>query len=112
MGRAARDKGQRVEYKVLHRLQDAGIPAEKLPLSGQLGGKYRGDLMVADSFRAEVKARKSGEGFAVLERWLGGHDLLLLVRDRQLPLAVMEWSTLVALLRAYKGEELCISGQG
>jgi hypothetical protein len=33
----------------------------------------------------EVKARKSGEGFMTLERWLGDADALFLRRDRAEP---------------------------
>jgi hypothetical protein len=49
----------------------------------------------------EVKARKNGEGFKVLEGWLGENDLLLLKRNRQDPMAVMPWRTLVPLLEVY-----------
>jgi hypothetical protein len=39
----------------------------------------------------EVKARKSGEGFAMLERWLGDADALFLRRDRAEPVVVLPW---------------------
>jgi hypothetical protein len=46
----------------------------------------------------EVKARKSGEGFAMLERWLGDADALFLRRDRAEPLVALPrrvWALLV-----------------
>ncbi len=111
MGRASRDKGLRAERNIVALFHDEGIPAERVPLSGQQGGRFAGDVVIGDDWRAEVKARKSGEGFTVLERWLAGHDLLLLVRDRKAPMAVMEWGMLVALMRAYKGDTICTNGQ-
>ena len=40
---------------------------------------------------AEVKARKAGEGFVQIERWLSDNDALFLWRDRQQPLVVLPW---------------------
>jgi hypothetical protein len=36
-----------------------------------------------------VKARKSGKGFAMLERWLGDANVLFLRRDRAEPLIAL-----------------------
>ena len=58
-------------------------------------------MQVTNEFRAEVKARKSGEGFATLEKWLGAADLLFLRRDRQPPMVVMPWSVYARLMRTY-----------
>jgi hypothetical protein len=52
-------------------------------------------------FIAEVKARKDGAGFAVLEGWLGSDDILLLKRNRKEPWAAMPWRVLVQLLETY-----------
>ena len=40
---------------------------------------------------AEVKARKDGQGFAQLERWLESYDLLFLRRNHADPLVAMPW---------------------
>ena len=80
----------------LHR--EAGIEAERVPLSGAAGGSFAGDVIVAGAMRAEVKARANGEGFATLERWLGSSDLLFLRRDRAAPLVLMPWGTYRRLL--------------
>jgi hypothetical protein len=37
----------------------------------------------------------------VLEGWLGSDDLLLLKRNRQDPMVVMPWRTLVPMLEVY-----------
>ena len=38
---------------------------------------------------AEVKARKNGSGFALLEKWLDTYDVLFLRRDRADPLVLL-----------------------
>jgi hypothetical protein len=45
----------------------------------------------------EVKSRKNGSGFALLEKWLGEYQVFLR-RNRADPLVVLPWSTWVALL--------------
>jgi hypothetical protein len=45
-GRASRDKGNRLERSVVKLLQDNGIGAERVPLSGSAGGSYSGDISV------------------------------------------------------------------
>lgn len=88
----------------------AGVRAERVPLSGAAGGSFGGDLRVwafggdAAPLSAEVKARKDGQGFATLERWLGDLDLIFLRRDRADPMVVLPWSTYQNLL---KGGESC-----
>ena len=47
---------------------------------------------------AEVKARKNGSGFALLEKWLDTYDVLFLRRDRADPLVLLPRSTWMALL--------------
>jgi hypothetical protein len=47
---------------------------------------------------AEVKSRKNGSGFTLLEKWLGEHQVLFLRRNRADPLVVLPWSTWVTLL--------------
>ena len=88
-GKRHREKGNRVERSIVNMHHDHGIHAERVPLSGQAGGSFSGDLVIACKYRAEVKARKSGEGFATIERWLGDNDMLFLRRDRKPPIVVM-----------------------
>ena len=100
MAVSSRRKGADVERAVVHLHHDAGIPCEKISRTGYTGP----DLCVADTWLAEVKARRSGEGFAVLERWLEGVALLFLKRNRHPPLVVMAWETYVALLHGQAPE--------
>jgi len=99
----SRDKGARIERELVHLHQDAGIPASRVPLSGAAGGAYSGDLRVCDLV-AEVKGRKDGNGFTMLERWLGGHHMLFLKRDRQRPMVLLPWSTYITLMHAYQSQ--------
>lgn len=104
MGKMQRSKGARVENELVHAHIDDGIPCERVPLSGATGGSFGGDLVIAGRFRAEVKARASGEGFTTLERWLGKNDVLLLKRNRAKPLAVLPWDVYVKLVRVFVNE--------
>ena len=92
MGKPSRDKGMRLERKVVHLHHDQGIAAERVPLSGAAGGSFGGDIVIADTWRAEVKGRASGEGFATIKRWLGTNDILFLLEDRADPLVVLPWT--------------------
>lgn len=80
--RGPRRKGSRIEREIVQAHRDRGIHAERVPLSGAVGGSFTGDVVIAGRLRAEVKARRSGSGFATLERWLGENDCLFLRRDR------------------------------
>lgn len=82
-------KGTRVENLIVKLHTDIGVEAERMPLSGSLGGKYSDDVLIAGTVRAEVKARKDGAGFKVLETWMKGCPLMFLKRDRQEPMIVM-----------------------
>lgn len=89
-GRRSRDKGNRVERAIVRALQEHGLGAERVPLSGSAGGSYVGDLTVpllgVDRV-VEVKARANG--FAQLYDWLEGRDLLIVKADRRHPLVVL-----------------------
>jgi hypothetical protein len=79
-GRASRQKGYRREREVVLALGEAGLSAQRMPLSGALGGDLRGDVMV-EGVRLEVKGR--AEPPKVLEGWLRDNDALVLIADRK-----------------------------
>jgi len=72
-------KGSRVEREMVHAHRRAGIEASRMPLSGAAGGEFSGDIKLTIvhaglpplELRGEIKARRGGEGFKVLEGWLG-----------------------------------------
>jgi hypothetical protein len=71
-------------------LQDAGLAAEKVPLSGAAGGSYLGDLTVPILGRdLVVEAKARANGFARLYSWLEGRDVLIIKADRHAPLVIL-----------------------
>ena len=107
-GRASKAKGSRRERQIVNLQRALGIEAERVPLSGAVGGRYSGyvDLRPFDPERetllTEVKARANGEGFIHLDKWLGEHDAMFLVRDRADPLVLLPWRTWEQMLRRLK----------
>jgi len=105
-GAKHRRKGDRVEREIVALHVEMGIHSERVPLSG--ASRYRDNGADVDIYIngrdlepivAEVKARKSGEGFKQLERWLGAYDALFLRRNLAEPIVVLPWRTWEALLR-------------
>lgn len=106
-GRAMKEKGSRIELEIVHRLRDAGIEAERIVLSGAAGrfhSRLEHDVRVSDTFQCEVKARANGEGFLLLEQWLGTAAMLFLRRDRQDPFVFIPWETFEKLITAFERE--------
>ncbi len=93
MSRSQRDKGARRERELVNKHLELGVHAERV------GVAYAPDHDIdlypfgrdAGALVAELKARKSGEGFKTLESWLAENDLLFLWRDRQDPMIVIPW---------------------
>ena len=67
-----------MKTKILEWLQEIGFKAKKQPLSGQLGGEYRGDILIdigEDQLVVEVKYRDKVHSlvhflFLKIETWL------------------------------------------
>jgi hypothetical protein len=92
-GRAPRRKGNRLERALVRVLQAHGLAAERVPLSGAVGGRFGGDMVIPMMGRdlcVEVKARAGG--FRELYSWLAERDLLIVKADRQEPLVVLRLS--------------------
>ena len=102
-GRKHKQKGDRVERKVVQLHKNMGILAERIPLSGAAGGSFSGDLKLfiwgGEAATAEVKGRKTGSGWKTIRDWLANNDLLFLVEDFQEPLVVLPWTTYKELLK-------------
>ena len=114
-GKAARQKGDRNERRIVNALVEAGISARRVPLSGA-SATHKGDIeffpehcldeddwdeatwraFAQDTFIAEVKARKALPGW-ILD-WLGENDCLFLIEDRQEPLVVLRLSKFMEAL--------------
>jgi len=89
-GKASRQKGDRAERALVRYFQEHGRAAERVPLSGSVGGSYKGDLTIPAVGRdlvAEVKCRANG--FRELYAWLIDRDVLIVRADRREPLVVL-----------------------
>lgn len=105
-GAKHRAKGNSIEREIVKLHQDIGVHAERYPLSG--ASRFRGQGHDVDIYAfgvdeaplvAEVKGRKGADGFRLLGRWLGDHDVLFLRRNRCEPLAVLPWRIWQRLLK-------------
>ncbi len=101
MGKKSRDKGARWEREVVAILQAHGRAAEKMPLSGALGGKWRGDVsspVLGSDWVVECKRR--ARGFSQIYEYLGLNDALIIKDDRRRPLVVLDLRRALAILNA------------
>lgn len=105
MSSKAKRKGYRIEVQIRDKHIKAGIPCERVPLSGLMGGNYDGDLCIPNVaepvFKAEVKGRASGKGFKVLENWMKDKNIMFLKRDNQDPMVILDWETYLKLMSSY-----------
>jgi hypothetical protein len=89
-GRASRDKGNRAERALVRLLQEAGLAAERVPLSGSAGGRFSGDVslpLLGIDRRVEVKCR--ADGFREIYKWIDSADVLVVRADYRTPLVVV-----------------------
>lgn len=106
MGKKSRDKGARGERLFVRAFQDNGIAAERIPLSGAVGGSFMGDLtapVMGINRRFECKLRE--DGFKEIYKWLHGNFGLLVKADRKEPLAILKLDDFIDLLLAAEGHK-------
>lgn len=105
MSSKSKIKGRNFENAIRDKHLAVGVPCERVPGSGLFGGKLTGDICIPSidnvEFRGECKKRANGQGFAVLEKWMGDDDIMFLARDRQDPMVVLSWDTYIKLMRKY-----------
>jgi hypothetical protein len=98
-----------MEREVVERHKVLGVHAERYPLSG--ASKFRGSGHDVDVYLfgrdeaplvAEVKARKSGAGFVMLEQWLNEFDALFLRRNNADPLVLLPWRVWAQIIERMK----------
>src|SRR3974377_243824 len=97
-GARHRHKGDRIERELVERHKELGIHAERYPLSG--ASRFRGSGHDVDVYAlgkeqappvVESNARKSGNGFVQLEKWLADYDALFLRRNNADPMVLLPW---------------------
>jgi len=97
-GRSAKRKGTRVERDFVNKAKSQGLDSHRVPGSGAFIG-LPGDIYI-EGQRCECKARKNG--FAMMERWLKGNDVLLLKPDFKPEMVVMWWDDWIQMLKELK----------
>jgi hypothetical protein len=111
-GRASRQKGNRCERGVVAVFQEAGIAAERVPLSGSAGGRFSADITVPilnQDKKIEVKARASG--FRRIREWLSGNYALVTKADREPALITLRLDDFAVLVRLREAEKVILEGE-
>ena len=93
-------KGSGFELEVVRLFQEFGLAAEKVPLSGALGGKYTADVTVplwGYDKRIECKRRRAG--FKTIYGWLADNFALVMRDDKCPALAVVRLEDLARLMQ-------------
>jgi len=101
-GRRSRSKGVRTERAIVNALKASGVAAERVPLSGSVGGRFAGDIvlpLIGRDLCVEVKAR--ADGFRELYSWLNQRDVLIVKPDREEPLVVVRLSLAAEVAKAW-----------
>ena len=92
-------KGNAFEREIVHMLQEAGISAKRVPLSGAVSG-YKGDLRVTvGGLERCAECKRRARAFATLSAMLGSNDFLYVRDDRTEPMVVMSMPTFCAIVR-------------
>ncbi len=101
MGKASRDKGNRVELLIVALHLAAGVHAKKV---SRMYGPDEDVLVYTDSYPAcplvcEVKGRKSAKGFwQKIKDALEGKHILFLKEDREEPIVAMPMEVYLRLV--------------
>jgi hypothetical protein len=81
--------------------QDAGIAAERIPLSGSAGGSFAGDLTIpVMGVDRRFEAKKRAGGFKLLYDFLADHFGLFVAQDRAPTLVVLRADHFIDLVKA------------
>lgn len=101
MAHPSKRKGSGFELECVKLLQERGIAAEKIPLSGAVkGGRYEADIDIpirGIDRKAECKRRRAG--FKTIYGWLGDNYALFMRDDHTQPLVVMRLSDFAELAK-------------
>jgi hypothetical protein len=114
MGRSSKAKGSAYERRVVDNHKEAGIEAQRVPLSGAMAG-YKDDITIGPNaeYRGEVKARKLAQGWKVLKQWKGDAPFLFLQEIAAVgkgkspkPLVVMDFDLYAELMKDHLEKKL------
>jgi len=99
-GLRSKRKGSGFEREVVRALQDRGLAAERVPLSGAVGGSYTDDItcpVLGVDWRFECKRR--ARGFATIYSMLGNADGLFIRDDHERTLVVLPLDLFTAIAK-------------
>jgi hypothetical protein len=102
MPNRSREKGDRFERECVNRLKDLGLPAERVPLSGAVGGSFTDDIIVSGH---QVECKTRARAWSDLFGWLNPkhHErppyALFIKADRTDTLVVMTLDTFADMLK-------------
>ena len=91
-GRRSRSKGARTERGIVNALKASGIAAVRVPLSGAVGGRFAGDIVLPLMGRDLRRGEGPSRWFRELYSWLNERDVLIVKADRQEPLVIVRLS--------------------
>jgi hypothetical protein len=103
-GRGPKRKGNAFEREITALLQELGLAAERVPLSGAVKTS-RFDHDISCPVRGvdrRIECKRRGRAFATIDTMLGGHFALIVRDDRSRPLIVMTLPTFAELARMQK----------
>lgn len=104
-GKAPRQKGDRFERSCVNDLQALGIGAERIPMSGAMGGSFTGDVTVpVQGVDRKIECKSRAKGWGDLYGWLPGNYALFIKRDRAETLVVMRLQDFAALSLPLRGD--------
>ena len=102
MGKMQRTKGINAERELVHLLEDLGVQAHRVPLSGAMAN-YKDDIILADESSIEVKRRKKMP--AILNEMLVSADYGAIREDRGEWLIIMSLKEFAYVFKRYLERE-------
>ena len=101
MAHPSKIKGNGFEREVVEILQQHGIAAERIPLSGAVkGGSYEGDIRCpVRGVDRKLEAKRRARAFMTLYGWMGDNYALVVRDDRCQPLVLMRLSDWAGLAK-------------
>lgn len=95
LGLRARRKWYRLEYELVQMLKERGYEVQRVPLSGDVGGLFGGDIIWGDK---KVELKGWANGFKELYKWLEGKDNLYIKADKKDWLIVVRLQNFLSFL--------------
>ncbi len=111
-GRAPRRKGDGFEREVVKLLQEAGLAAERIALSGSAGGSFAGDVSCpVRGLNRKLECKRRARAFGTLYGFLNG-SYATVIRDDREPMVVMKLEDWARLALGVAAEELTTRTNG